>query len=93
MTEVEGDFDFVVVKPNPARDMTVVSFTSENNNTLTMEVYDMSGRRINQLFHGNVVAGQTVNVDVNVNKFEDGIYTIRLFSSSNAKVERLMVTK
>jgi hypothetical protein len=53
----------------------------------------MSGRKISQLFHGNVEAGQTVNVDFNVNKFEDGIYTVRLYSSSNAKMERLMVTK
>jgi hypothetical protein len=93
MTEVEGDFDFVVVKPNPAKDFAIVSFTSETYNTLTMDAYDLSGRKIANLFHGNVKAGETYNVDFNTSKLEDGIYSVRLYSLSDQKVERVMVAK
>jgi hypothetical protein len=89
----EGDFDFVTVKPNPARDITNISFTSKVANTLTMDVYDASGRRIAELFRGNVQPDVVYSVNFDTNVLEDGIYTIRLYSLSEQKASRLMVTK
>jgi len=90
---VEGSFDIVSVNPNPTKDNAFISFTSTINNTLTMDVFDMAGRKIGQLFHGTVKAGETVNVNFETGNLEDGIYNIRLFSLNDMEVKRVIVER
>jgi hypothetical protein len=88
-----GSFQIQGLKPNPASDYAVISFVSEVNNLLSLDVYDLSGRKIATLFSGNVVSGVTYTVDLDTKKLEDGVYTVRLFSLSEQKVQRLMVAR
>jgi len=93
MSILEGDFSITSLKPNPTRDQAVISFMSNVNTTLTMEIYDLSGRRIAQPFNGNVKSGDSYNVNFDTQRLEDGVYTVRLYSLSEQKVVRMMVAK
>ncbi|MBL7941417.1 MAG: T9SS type A sorting domain-containing protein, partial [Flavobacteriales bacterium] len=90
---IEGNFDIVSVSPNPAKDQTTIEFSSKVNTTLTMDVFDMSGRKIGQLYYGVVEAGQSYKVSFDTNRLEDGIYNVRLFSTDDAKVKRLIIAR
>ena len=90
---VKGDFDITTVKPNPAVDMTTVEFMSNTFNTLTLEVYDLSGRKVATLFSGNVDKGVQYRTDFNTAALESGIYNVRRFSLSHQVNEKLVVSK
>ena len=90
---IDGNFEIMGVSPNPAKDQTTIEFTAVVNNTLTMDVYDMAGRKIAQLYHGKVEAGQTYRVSFDTNSLEDGLYNIRLFSLNDARVKRLIIAR
>ena len=87
------DFASMDVNPNPAKDMAVVTFKSESNNTLTMDVYDMSGRKVADLFQGNVEANQVYKTDFNTSALADGVYYIRLFSLSDQEIKKLIIAR
>ena len=88
---MKDDFDFVSISPNPSSNQSVIEFTSKVNNTITMEAYDMAGRKVEQLFSGNVFAGQTYRVTFNTSALEAGIYQVRLFSLSDSRVKKLII--
>ncbi|NNE56302.1 MAG: T9SS type A sorting domain-containing protein, partial [Flavobacteriales bacterium] len=90
---VKGDFGITAVKPNPAVDYATVEFLSNTNNTLTLEVYDLAGRKVATLFQGNVERDVLYRTDLNTSALESGIYNIRLFSLSYQVNEKLVVSK
>jgi hypothetical protein len=93
LLEVKGDFDIVAVKPNPSRDVSYIEFQSNTNNSLTLEVYDMSGRKIATLFRGNIEKDVLYKSEFQVSGLESGLYNIRLFSLSHQVNEKLVVSK
>jgi hypothetical protein len=50
----------VNVAPNPFRDQSKISVVALESGNATIEVYDLQGRRIADLFQGTVSEGQTV---------------------------------
>ena len=90
MVEIKGDFDIVTVRPNPSKDVSYVEFQSNTNNSLTLEVYDMSGRKIATLFQGNVEKDVKYQTELQVSGLESGLYNIRLFSLSHQVNENLL---
>ena len=89
----KGDFMITKVSPNPAVDRTTIEFYANTNNTVKMEVYDLSGRVVGTLFNGNIVKGETYTTTYNTSSLESGMYTIRLASLNNAKHEKLSVAR
>jgi hypothetical protein len=88
-----GAIAIVGVQPNPATEKSLISFTSELDGKLSLDVMDMTGRVVATLFNNAVSAGVVYNADFNVAAIESGTYMIRLSNSAEQKIERIQVVK
>jgi uncharacterized protein (DUF39 family) len=87
------DFVLTKVQPNPAYDNTMIEFYSDKNNTVVLEVLDMSGRRVATLYEGTVIKGQTYRNTLNAALMQSGVYTVRLSSLTQSAHAKLIVTR
>ena len=81
------------VYPNPATTRALFTFTSKNDSMSTLEIYDMTGSKVADVFIGVVEAGIEYKVDYNISKLATGIYTYRLTNGSDFEVGRLVIGK
>ncbi|MFM2201728.1 MAG: hypothetical protein RL040_928, partial [Bacteroidota bacterium] len=79
--------------PNPATNRTMFTFEAASSAKTTIEIFDVTGKKVADVFMGTVEAGATYNVNFNVNDLTTGIYTYRLTNGSEVKIDRLMITK
>ncbi|MEO0404379.1 MAG: T9SS type A sorting domain-containing protein, partial [Bacteroidota bacterium] len=89
----KGEFDIVKVAPNPATEQAVIEFKAYTNNTVVLEVYDLSGRVVGTLYDGNIKSGETYRTTFDASAVQSGLYTIRLSSLTSAKYQKLSVSK
>ena len=80
----------VSMYPNPVRDNARVSFELNDNNMVSYQVYDMSGRMIKTETLGNYTAGKH-EVEVNMNGLAKGAYVLRLNAGSQTSSVKFMV--
>ncbi len=77
-----SDASRLLASPNPARDETAVAFRLDTRSAIRVDVYDLTGRRIRELFHGTLSAGeQSVRWDgrdAATAAVPSGVYVIRL---------------
>jgi hypothetical protein len=88
-----GDIAIVGVQPNPATEKSLISFKSELDGKLALEVLDMTGRVIATLYNNQASAGVVYYADFNVAAIESGTYMVRLTNGTEQKIERVQVVK
>ncbi|PKP01849.1 MAG: hypothetical protein CVU11_13925 [Bacteroidetes bacterium HGW-Bacteroidetes-6] len=77
----------VALYPNPASDVVNIEYELNNIGQVNIQILDMQGRLITTVFDGNQQAGiQTVQADVN--RFESGMYFVRITTENNSNVVR-----
>ena len=81
------------VYPNPARSSAVVDLVVKESQTVTVEVYDLLGRRVETVFDNQLSSNQSRSVRVNAERLSSGAYFIRVQGESFAATRRLMVLK
>ena len=91
--EKDGIISIVSVQPNPATDKSVITFTSELNGNLSLQVMDMTGRVVGDLFNNKVEAGLVYRADFNAISLESGTYMVRLSNGYEQKVERIQIVR
>jgi flagellar hook assembly protein FlgD len=83
------------VYPNPTSGATVVSFSlpeTQSMMNVSLEVFDMMGRKISTLAKGQMAAGfYTTEWDANTSQAIDGLYICKLMVTGNDK--QSMVTE
>jgi len=89
----KADIAIVSVQPNPATERSMIYFTSEMDGKLSLQVLDMTGRVIANLYNNEASAGIVYSADFNVTAIESGTYMIRLSNGSEQKIERIQVVK
>lgn len=83
----------VSMAPNPTSNNSQISFTSTESERLSLQVLDMTGRVVADLFNSDVVGGVVYKVDFNANALQAGIYMMRLNSKSETDIERIQVVR
>ncbi len=76
----------MVLRPNPASDVTQLVFRQFPTETLLIEVVDLAGKVVS-----SQVAEQAIRVDINVASLPEGAYFIRLRSEQMVGVRKLIV--
>ena len=83
--------------PNPFNSRTVISFTTESVANVTLDVYDILGRKAATLFSGIANAGSHQIIwdgaDDGGNEVATGIYFYRLTAGDRVSVKRLLYLK
>ena len=83
----------ITVAPNPANNTTVFTFKAAHSAKTSIEVFDMTGKKVADVFMGGVEAGASYNVNFNVSDLATGVYTYRLTNGSDVKIDRLIINK
>jgi len=92
-TVSKGDLEIVNIYPNPASNTVQVKFTSKVDNNVTLDIVDLTGRKVGQIYTGQVDAGVVYNFNVNTNEFGNGLYQVRLISLFEAEMKQLSIVK
>jgi hypothetical protein len=80
--------------PNPALVSSRVFFSTPNDEqSVVVDLYTLSGSKVKQLFTGSTLAGQPYYVDVNSRNLAAGVYIVRLTGQSHTSNLRLVVAK
>jgi hypothetical protein len=74
------------IQPNPAAESTAVLLKESLTQDISLEVFDVSGR----LLYQQPVAAGTVQVDMDISAFPDGVLLVRLTSAQGVSSKRLM---
>jgi hypothetical protein len=83
----------IAVAPNPANNNTMFTFKAAYAAKTSLEVFDMTGKKVADVFMGSVEAGASYNVNFNVSDLATGVYTYRLTNGSDVKIDRLIINK
>jgi hypothetical protein len=78
--------------PNPFNARTTISFSLDQTGPLTLEIYDLLGRKVATLIDGPMLAGEH-QVVWNADQCSSGIYYCRLNSGSSTMSSRLTLVK
>ena len=78
--------------PNPFNPSTTIRFSLQEASTVTLEVYDLLGRRVSQLINGEMPAG-THNSVWDASGFASGIYLYRVTSGGQSVTGKMMLMK
>ncbi len=94
---IDGDrtaeIAIVGIMPNPATDRSQISFMSTVDGKLSLQVLDMTGRVVGDLFNNQAEAGQVYTAEFDANVMSSGIYMVRLSSGTAFQMERLLIQK
>ncbi|MFM7106166.1 MAG: T9SS type A sorting domain-containing protein, partial [Flavobacteriales bacterium] len=91
-TEVRSG-SMVTVAPNPANVKTLFTFVPANTGVTFLEIYDITGNKVADVFSGKVDAGIQYRVDYDVNALPTGVYMFRMTNGSEVFTDRLIINK
>jgi hypothetical protein len=77
--------------PNPTRTRATVRFAVPERQKVTLELYDVLGRRVRTLVNGEREGRQSMQVDVST--LPSGVYFLRLKAEGQMKTQRMTVVK
>jgi hypothetical protein len=80
------------IYPNPFNSITTIEFELPEDSIVSMTIYDISGRIIEELVNGNLNAGYN-QVLWNADNRSSGIYFVRLHAGSYNKTSKLVLIK
>jgi hypothetical protein len=81
------------VFPNPAVENAVFTFTSPVKGKMLLEIYDLAGAKVVEVFNSTVIADTEYRIDVNVQNLARGVYMYRLTNGVDSEIGRLIISK
>ncbi|MEO5569611.1 MAG: T9SS type A sorting domain-containing protein [Bacteroidia bacterium] len=84
------DFKYSVY-PNPASDKASVSIVSSNDNQVSVDIYNMVGKKVAQVYNEYVRAQEEIKFNINTSDLTDGIYIINIHTSGKTYQQKLVV--
>lgn len=78
--------------PNPAPGQSLISFQGRPGTPTTVELFDVQGRRVTQLFDARAT-GSTQTIPWDASNLPNGVYFLRLENGSEAKSTKLTLVK
>jgi extracellular elastinolytic metalloproteinase len=81
----------VVVFPNPSSGHINLLFRNLNPGNVEVELMSMEGKLLksNKMYH----AGSSVNMSMNINELQNGVYLLRMKTGDSIRVERIILRK
>ncbi len=80
------------IKPNPVSYSTTIVFTLSQFQKVSLKIFDMNGKLVSTLTNKNFEAGQN-QIEFTTEKFEAGIYFLKMETGENLFTKKIIVTK
>jgi len=78
------------VFPNPASAVTCVPITSMENSDIEIELLDIYGRTIAQIYSGSILVGES-KYFFNANNYPNGTYIIRMKTATEIQSQKILI--
>jgi len=89
---VPTEFSLVSAYPNPFNSTVLIGYDIGRESEVSLSVFDMSGRMVENLYHGNAVPG-TYKTSWQALNMPTGVYMVRLETIEGVKSAKLMLIK
>ena len=86
----KGEQSGLQINPNPFRDITTISFNMDEPSEVTINLYDMLGRRVKIIFSGYLTAGLH-RENLSAEGLSSGIYFCELVVRNQKETKKFMV--
>jgi hypothetical protein len=95
VTAIKTDMgvDVVSIYPNPMRNRAYISFNLETEGRTNIEIFNMSGSKVLEVYNGVTEAGRQYTIEFNVGELADGLYFYRLTNGENVLTDRMIISK
>jgi hypothetical protein len=70
-----------------------VQFTANESGRWGVDAFDLNGRRMSNLFVGDLTSGETRRMDVDAHEFVSGIYIIQFSNGTSTVTKRLPIVR
>lgn len=87
---VEDTYFSFDIQPNIAFKTTNITYMLNKNGKTTLEVFDVSGRKIATIFSKNQTIGR-YNIPIDITKYQSGNYYLRLTTPINTQTKLLII--
>lgn len=78
--------------PNPFNPYTTIRFSVEKSNLLSLRIYDISGRLVDELINSKLAAGDH-EIQWKASNHPSGVYFIQLVSGNKVQTEKVLLIK
>jgi hypothetical protein len=89
MDNKKGSID---VYPNPISDISTIKYTVPATGHVALEVYNLMGTKVMDLFEGDQNAG-IYSLNIQTNKMETGVYLLSIKAGDYAETQRIVIVK
>ncbi|MGJ8550895.1 T9SS type A sorting domain-containing protein [Winogradskyella wichelsiae] len=79
--------------PNPTNGISYIEFTPKVTGNILVEVFDVNGRNVGQVFNQETFPGQTYKAEFNANNLVSGLYIYKITTGSTSITEKFIVSK
>ncbi len=79
--------------PNPTSGISNIEFVAKKNGKVLIEVYDINGRNVGNVFNQNTFAGQHYKADFNGSSLPAGMYIYKITTNDNVTSEKFVITQ
>ena len=83
----------VSVYPNPFTETTTIKFSMPEDDHVSIDVYDISGKLIETIFNSDVSAEQKYTVEFSGSTLPSGMYFYRMTTNSDVYSGKMMLLK
>jgi len=85
--------DDINVYPNPILESAQIEFTLLQQSTVQMGIYNMLGKRIIHIFDGEIMPAGPVNMPINTNQLDNGVYLVKIEVNGQVFSKKISVAK
>ncbi|MFC2100718.1 T9SS type A sorting domain-containing protein, partial [Bacteroidota bacterium] len=89
--KLNSEYDYLKVFPNPFVTNTMIEFGVETESRILLELFNVNGEKVDQLFQGFMDVGEIQTIDLNANKLNQGLYFIRMRTGSGTYFEKIVL--
>jgi hypothetical protein len=82
----------MTISPNPLHDLGIISFTVPARSRVSVDVYDLNGRKVKSVYNQTLGAGSQ-KAAFNASEFENGVYFARIYSDSFVAQKSFVVAR
>lgn len=89
----EGETDDFKVYPNPANEQTQISFLLDQKETVSLMIYNSTGKLISTIINQSVLAEGLAKFDINTSTLPAGMYHVILTTETQRQTRSFTITK
>ncbi len=95
ITVIREDCESAIIEstPNPSNGNTWVSVTLAADSYALLDVYDLSGRKVLELFNKPLISNQEYKIQLNGTSLPNGLYLYQLITSKEVVVKKFMIAR